>query len=187
MRSRPRLNEGARRYSASKAKATSGTFIRKRSRHEPSASSPAPNKGPTAAAVDMAAPVVPPERPRRFSGTDSRSMAKPFGITAAPTNAWPVRKAINQAKPGAAAAASDRPRKRTSPARKTRALPSWSPRRPPSGWATAIAIRYAETSHAISAWPIPKSRRRSGSATASMVELSGANMPPSETVRMSRV
>ena len=48
--------------------------------------------------------------------------------------------------------------------------------------ATAIAIRYAETSQVTRPALTANDSRISGSATASIVELSGASTPPSETV-----
>src|SRR3989337_2555495 len=65
--------------------------MRNSQRQEPAASSPAPMSGPAAAEIEMADPVRPPEKPSLRTGTDSRSIAMPLGITAAPTRAWPVR------------------------------------------------------------------------------------------------
>ena len=80
-------------------------------------------------------------RPSSCTGTVSRSIAMPFGISTAPAIAWPVRSSTSNGKVGANVAANENPRNASRPARNTRDRPSWSLNRPPIGCATAMAMR----------------------------------------------
>ena len=90
-------------------------LTRNSQRHGPIESSPAPRSGPTAAADEMIDPVMPDDAPSRSTGTDSRSMAMPFGMTAAPTSPWQVRSSTSTGNVGANAAAMEKPRNAISP------------------------------------------------------------------------
>ena len=170
---------GTAHHDTATAATTTGTLTRKIARHPPTVSRSPPRSGPRPAANATEPPTIPNAPPRRSAGTSSRIRPAPFGNTTAPETACSTRNTIRNVSPGAAAAPSDARPNTISPPTTNGRRPCRSPSLPATGWTTASASRYVVTSQPTVPIEESKSSTIRGSATAIMVELSGASSVPS--------
>jgi hypothetical protein len=123
----------------------------------------------------MTAPKIPKIRPRFSSGTLRRSSANTVGIDNAPPRAMSTRPTLRIMRAGDSAATSAPAPNNARPMVSTRENPHRSASFPAGLCATMLTTRYPVTSHRVTtAGLLSNVPAIEGSATAMMVELSGA-------------